>query len=501
MSNQNLIVLENKIKTNKLISMILVCFTLLVHLALFILTKLEVFSINFVFIVMAGLITFTASLVANIFARKEKYIDIVAYINILIATLITGILGSNENINLVLTFVFPLVIASLYLEKKFMIYSYIVVSVNILITVFIKVKSLFPETYMDEMMSYEAAYVLELAVMIFVFSLLNKRVVGLFENLLDSKEQEKLFAQIKYAQDQSASLSHQLYESLIILDESIESSAIANEAIFENATEAERGSLESKNYVIESNQTIARISDSLKEIADITHKMIEAFKSSYDKTSTSLKGINHTKTTMEKVGQASHQTMVVMDDLKVTSQDINQIIEEISGIAEQTNLLALNASIEAARAGEMGKGFAVVAEEVRKLSVESSGSAEKIRGLIQALNKKTEGAIHAVNLSSQLIDEGIEDVNVTQDMVQEVMKLQEDTNQYMEKIEGFSQSSYTYGESLNEVMIKIKDQVTSSSHQVSEIAKETKIQTQAMEEIASSVKTVEQVSEALKTIR
>jgi methyl-accepting chemotaxis protein len=325
--------------------------------------------------------------------------------------------------------------------------------------------------------------------------------VGLFENLLDSKEQEKLFAQIKYAQDQSASLSHQLYESLIILDESIESSAIANEAIFENATEAERGSLESKNYVIESNETIDRISNSLKEIAQITHKMIEAFKSSYDKTSTSLKGINHTKTTMEKVGQASHQTMVVMDDLKVTSQDINQIIEEISGIAEQTNLLALNASIEAARAGEMGKGFAVVAEEVRKLSVESSGSAEKIRGLIQALNQKTEGAIDAVNLSSQLIDEGIEDVNVTQDMVEEVMKLQEDTNQYMEKIEGFSQSSYTYGESLNEVMIKIKDQVISSSHQVSEIAKETKIQTQAMEEIASSVKTVEQVSEALKTIR
>lgn len=229
--------------------------------------------------------------------------------------------------------------------------------------------------------------------------------------------------------------------------------------------------------------------------------MIEAFKSSYDKTSTSLKGINHTKLTMEKVGQASHQTMVVMDDLKVTSQDINQIIEEISGIAEQTNLLALNASIEAARAGEMGKGFAVVAEEVRKLSVESSGSAEKIRGLIQALNQKTEGAIDAVNLSSQLIDEGIEDVNVTQDMVEEVMKLQEDTNQYMEKIEGFSQSSYTYGESLNEVMIKIKDQVISSSHQVSEIAKETKIQNQAMEEIASSVKTVEKVSEALKTIR
>lgn len=57
-----------------------------------------------------------------------------------------------------------------------------------------------------------------------------------------------------------------------------------------------------------------------------------------------------------------------VDTLAERSQEINGIVDLISGIASQTNLLALNAAIEAARAGEAGRGFAVVAGEVRQLA-------------------------------------------------------------------------------------------------------------------------------------
>ena len=83
------------------------------------------------------------------------------------------------------------------------------------------------------------------------------------------------------------------------------------------------------------------------------------------------------------------------------SQDINSVLDVITGITEQTNLLALNAAIEAARAGESGRGFAVVADEVRELAKRSKTSADEIRNIITSLQQQS--AIAVKDMSDSLV--------------------------------------------------------------------------------------------------
>lgn len=70
------------------------------------------------------------------------------------------------------------------------------------------------------------------------------------------------------------------------------------------------------------------------------------------------------------------------DDIKTT----DEVVATIQSIASNTQMLGLNAAIEAAHARQHGRGFAIVAEAVRKLSDQSSQSAESIKATQAHLN-------------------------------------------------------------------------------------------------------------------
>ena len=93
--------------------------------------------------------------------------------------------------------------------------------------------------------------------------------------------------------------------------------------------------------------------------------------------------IGQASESLVSVGQQVRESASAIGALVEASTRIGKFAETASGIARNTNLLALNAAIEAARAGEHGRGFAVVADEVGKLA---SGSARAAREITETMS-------------------------------------------------------------------------------------------------------------------
>lgn len=85
--------------------------------------------------------------------------------------------------------------------------------------------------------------------------------------------------------------------------------------------------------------------------------------------------------------------------------EMQTIIELISGITSQTSLLALNASIEAERAGEAGRGFAVVASQITTMASRTKDATAHINGLIENVSSSITEVVLVIRKMIEAINE------------------------------------------------------------------------------------------------
>ncbi|OEH94212.1 hypothetical protein BFG57_09170 [Bacillus solimangrovi] len=206
-------------------------------------------------------------------------------------------------------------------------------------------------------------------------------------------------------------------DTLCVSSEDTKNSA---EQVAVTISELATGTNDIANSVTSTTNQITTMLNTVDQIASFTDEVIET---SEESRNAAKKGHTFSAEALQKMDEMNHtvlETSEIIGKLDKQSKQIGNIVEMITNIAGQTNLLALNASIEAARAGEHGKGFAVVAEEVRKLAVETTSSADQISMLINKTQEESHRAVKAAERGTKVVEEGTQTVIQTTEVFDEI---------------------------------------------------------------------------------
>lgn len=176
-----------------------------------------------------------------------------------------------------------------------------------------------------------------------------------------------------------------------------------------------RGVQSAANSVHEGTTASAKALDAIRERGKALAKQSNAAKRDATQFAAATEALATSSTEISRqVNAASTRTNEVrnvasaagesLDGLKLSSDEIGNVVNLIAAIAKQTNLLALNAKIEAARAGSAGRGFAVVADEVKTLSVETQKATDEIARKIGQLQHNAAASIAAMKRIADMIE-------------------------------------------------------------------------------------------------
>lgn len=429
----------------------------------------------------------------------------VKYVIATACILMVSVLTMLLSWHVVILFIYPIAIASLFFSRRLSWYSVIL---SLILFTFSQYMSLYTNGVKDSNLSVPHDMVLygiaprsiELLALSIIFIMLSKRTKKLLGNVVGAEEQKDALEKIMALTDKSYEVTNTLADSVKSLSEITDNAIKSNEKITNKAGNIVDGSQQTILYVEEASTFVYSVASNLDVIANDNKEISKVSQETMILTDNNTANMKDAAEGMQQIDKATRESRVIIDRLSEKSNEIANIAQVIQSIAERTNLLSLNASIESARAGEQGKGFAVVASEIRALAAQSQQAASSIESLIQNVLEDTSEAVQSMEINMRIVDEGLALIDKADKSSEEVTKAIEKVNQMAQNIASLSSTVAENGEKINSAVEGISKLTTDSLVELKSILTASEEQLKAMNEVAVSVDSINATSEELMKV-
>lgn len=395
---------ENEKQANIIVAKVM-RISFLLFIVVYLLNAFDVFSVAdttmTIAFVCGGALLLFPSLLTNVLKLQNEYIK---YIYVFCSAVFVMLLSTTLTYHVVVIYVYPIAIASLYFSKKLNIIATLltVIGVSLGQVLAFQLETL-PDKNFTELRSVIVSGIVPRALIVIaiasIFTMLAARTAALLSNLLGAEEQEKMIKSMEMMKEHAKTTSNALFEMVTELSEIADVSLESNQHIGNEAEKLLTSSVENTGAVEQADNRMQDIRIRLEELNQMNHKTATLTEEINENTRKNQKRMDDATISMEQIDENTMECKNIIENLEIESKEIIGIVQTITSISSKTNILALNASIEAARAGEQGKGFAVVAEEIQKLAEQTKSAVENIGAIVHEVVQNTERAVNAMEKS------------------------------------------------------------------------------------------------------
>ena len=503
--NSNMILIKNEEDANRLASrfmLVTISFLVLV----FALNIANIFVVPFdtmsIALIPSAILLFMPTLLVSVFKLYKPWVK---YVSVICATLMVFLVSTFLSYHVVLLYLYPLAIASLFFSTKL---SWFTTIINLILVSISQILSLYSGGVPDRnftnisdtiMFGILPRIIILLAISV-LFILLSKRTYTMLANMMGADEQAQILKRMQDVSNKSFEVCNTLTKSSEQLTDITRATTIANEQITENTSQVVAGSQQTLDNINLAANSIMEISENLNHIASESLSMEKTSENTQIITQHSIQNMENVITEMNAIVESVKQSKVIISQLEERTNIIGQIVEVITNISSQTNLLALNASIESARAGEQGKGFAVVASEIRGLAEQSQKAAKEIKELVTGIVENTSKAVEVIDNSNNMIDHGVDAIRKTEESFEDLTKANSEINKMVHSVNSVTQKIAKNSDLLVNIIENIRSISSKTQFDLQSIASSSEEQLAAMEEVSASVETIEKTANELMQV-